>query len=151
MPTSNESKLPVVLQRIWKHGRTIQSHNTNTANARIATYGQPVVRSAHLLRSLLRSVLSVSPQRRSEKISQRQLATGYANHTNSTNRRSEGLIVFVSIERTPCHRQTYDPEPSSSGFCCPIRLVPRHQGPQGAPARQEEGEEHQAQQVHHSR
>ena len=58
--------------------------------------------------------------------------------------------VIWGLERSSCYSQTHYPKPTSSSICCPIRFVPRHQSPQGTPSRPKEGEEHQAQQVHHT-
>lgn len=52
-----------------------------------------------------------------------------------------------TIERLARNCQAYHPEPSGTGLCCAHCLVSHHQGVEGAPSRQEEGEEHQAQQV----
>ena len=56
-----------------------------------------------------------------------------------------------SIERAARDRQAHDPKPSSRRFRRADRLLACHQGAEGAPPRQEEGEEHQAQQVGPSR
>lgn len=106
-----------------------------------------------------RLVLSVCRRRRSVKILPRPLAIGYVLSSYfsltrdttaaffSPRKRSRETITNNPTERSPCHRQTHYPESSSNRLCCPLCILPRHQGAQGAPKGPQEGEAHQTHQV----
>lgn len=49
------------------------------------------------------------------------------------------------LEGSPSHRPADDPEPTSRRLRRSLGIFHGHQGIEGAPSRQEEGEEHQAQ------
>merc|ERR1712230_133517 len=94
-------------------------------------------KSVHRPPLLPRSVRWVCRQRRLEKISQKQLETGYAYFRKDL--LESWSDKLGNIERTPCHRQAHHPKPSSRGFRRPLCLVSRHQGLEGTPPRPKEG------------
>merc|ERR1712000_702440 len=114
----------------------------------LATLEPLEAKSVHRPPLLPRSVRWVCRQRRLEKISQKQLETGYAYFRKDL--LESWSDKLGNIERTPCPRQAHHPKPSSRGFRRPLCLVSRHQGLEGTPPRPKEGEEHQAQQINHS-
>lgn len=104
-----------------------------------------VVRSVPLPRLRQRLVPLVFRRRRSVKTSPRRQVTGYENITQG---KVGDCADIAAVERSPRHSPPHHQEQAGCRLRRSIRFFASHQGAEGATTRPQEGEEHQAHQVH---